>query len=80
MARQPDSQPDCVCTDPATLLLAELVEDGHDQVEVSHLLWGDPTRASHATTVAFAGRATRLWVRRSFTAAFPWLRLPGGPA
>lgn len=66
----------CVCKDDEVKVLQELVAAGHDQREVSHLLWGDPTRASSATSAAFSGRCTRLWIRRSMEAAFPWLRLP----
>jgi hypothetical protein len=74
------TQPDCTCGDGDVQILHELVEAGHDQREVSHLLWGDPSRASPATTLAFTSRDTRRWVRQAFQAAFPWLRLPGGVA
>lgn len=73
-------QPGCTCTDPDVAVLHELVEAGYDQREVSHLLWGDPRRASPAATLAFTRRWTPRWVRRSYAAAFPWLRLPRGGA
>lgn len=54
----------CTCKDAEAELLRDLVTLGLDQREVSHLLWGEPTRASAATTVAFESRLSGRWLRR----------------
>ena len=76
----------CDCPDD-TLLddLRALIAAGHNQVEVSHLLWGDRSRVSLETQLAYAAHQrcqTRERVRCAFRSAFPWLRipLPGGAA
>lgn len=66
----------CDCSDPDVAELQRLVARGFDQVEVSHLLWGDPSKASPALVAAHAGIETRHRVREAFKARFPWLRLP----
>ena len=70
----------CQCvSDDDTDVLRCLVAAGYDQWEVSHLLWGDPTRVSLETQLAYAAhqaRGVRDMVQAAFGRAFPWLRLP----
>ena len=66
----------CCCNDAEAEILRDLVTLGFDQREVCHLLWGDPTRASAEASAALQSRYSRLWIRRSMQAHFPWLRLP----
>lgn len=61
-----DSLSGCTCDDADVDRLRDLIRDGADQATASHALWGDRTRPG----------AIRLWVRHTYAAAFPWLRLP----
>lgn len=64
--------PTCVCEDPDVDRLRALVAAGHDQFEVSRLIWGDVT----PTSLPLLLLATRERVRASFLSRFPWLKLP----
>lgn len=64
--------PTCICEDPDVDRLRALVAAGHDQFEVSRLIWGDVT----PTSLPLMLLATRLRVRAAFKHRFPWLRLP----
>lgn len=70
MNRQPKYNNDeplevtCYCSDPEVDALLDLMAQGYTQHEASRLIWGP-------------ARDVRLWVRREYVAAFPWLRLPG---
>lgn len=69
-------QPSCICGDPGAEQLRGLIADGYDQTSASHLLWGDPARVGAPPAGADHQAHARLFVRRSFADAFPWLRLP----
>lgn len=69
--------PACVCHDPAIDQLRAMVAAGWDQRAASHFLWGDPARAvPPRAPVDEVGVHVRRFVRASFKASFPWLRLP----
>lgn len=65
----------CICTDPDTAQLRDLVASGVDQRDASVLLWGGG-KVLHELTVKLAGVQARQMVRAAFMEAFPWLRLP----
>lgn len=64
--------PTCICKDPAVDRLRTLVAAGHDQFEVSRLIWGDV----RPTSLPLLLIDTRERVRASFLTRFPRLKLP----
>lgn len=73
---EPTRAPACVCNDHKLDQLRAMVAAGWDQRAASHFIWGDPTRAVPPSDLADIGGHVRRYVRASFKAAFPWLRLP----
>lgn len=63
----------CVCQDKDLDRLRELMSAGMPQADASRLLWSpEPTPSPGMPPRAWA----TAFVRQSFAAAFPWLRLP----
>lgn len=71
-------RPPCRCNDHQVDELRALVAAGHDQIEASHFLWGNPRTPE--LILEHARRTVRAQVRREFQTAFPWLRLPYDPS
>ena len=64
----PEVGRDCRCTDHEVHELQRLVAAGHDQLEVSRVLWGRPHTISRALLVDHFGHETRRLVRAGYAA------------